>query len=172
MYFASPGQLNVQVPWELRGRSSALVKVILDEAYGTPVFSNLTTVSLADYAPAFFEGGGVVAARDVRGAQIFNDFPAIRGQAISLYANGLGPVSNQPATGEPAPLDPLARTTTTPVIMIGSQPAEVLYSGLAPGFAALYQINVMVPSILTAGVHPVTLTIGGQTSKAAILPVR
>jgi uncharacterized protein (TIGR03437 family) len=119
-----------------------------------------------------FEGAGVVAARDVNGVQIFANRPALRGQAISLYGNGLGPVTDQPASGERAPAEPLARTRTEPVVTIGGQQAEVLFSGLAPGYAAVYQINVVVPEGVDAGNQPVTVSIGGRTSKAAILPVR
>ena len=35
--------------------------------------------------------------------------------------------------------------------MIGGQPAAVAFSGLAPGFAGLYQVNATVPPGLSAG---------------------
>ncbi len=172
MFYAGPDQVNVQVPWELAGQSAALVKVILNEAYGTPVFSNLVTVPLADFTPALFESGGVAAARDRDAMQITTAHPAVRGQVVSLYGNGFGPVTNQPATGDPAPSRPLAETTTLPVVTIGGRQAQVLYSGLAPGTAAEYQINAIVPAEIEAGNAQVTVTIGGQTSPATSLPVR
>ena len=55
--------------------------------------------------------------------------------------------------------------------MIGGKQANVLWSGLAPGFPALYQINVTVPSGLT-GNQNVTVSIGGQTSPAVVLPIQ
>ena len=58
--YVSPGQVNVQVPWELQGQSSAQVKVTL---YGYS-FGNVVTVPLADTAPAFFENSGIAAALD------------------------------------------------------------------------------------------------------------
>jgi adhesin/invasin len=57
------------------------------------------------------------------------------------------------------------------VVTIGGRQAQVSFSGLAPGYPALYQINATVPSGLT-GNQQVTISIGGQTSPAAILPVR
>jgi uncharacterized protein (TIGR03437 family) len=55
--------------------------------------------------------------------------------------------------------------------MIGGQQANVSFSGLAPGFPGLYQINVTVPSGLT-GNQQVTVSIGGQTSPAVTLPLQ
>jgi adhesin/invasin len=55
--------------------------------------------------------------------------------------------------------------------MIGGQQAQVSFSGLAPGFPGLYQINATVPAGLT-GNQQVTVSIGGQTSPAVTLPVK
>jgi uncharacterized protein (TIGR03437 family) len=176
IYYVSPTQINVVVPWELQGQKSAQMKVIVDEALGLPLFSNVVTVPLADYTPAFFESApvnGIAAALDLQLVQITADHPAVQGQAISLFANGLGPVNNQPASGAPAPsAEPFARTKTDPVIMIGNKQAQLLYSGLAPGNAAEYQVNVTVPTGLTPGNQPITISIGGKTSKASNLPVK
>jgi uncharacterized protein (TIGR03437 family) len=173
LIFVSPGQINVQVPWELQGQSSAQVKVTVDEMFGYPLFGNVVTVPLAAYAPAFYVGGGTIAAQDaITGAQILASNPAHPGEILSLYANGLGPVTNQPASGAPAPGGPnLASTTTQPVVTIGGQQVTPSFSGLAPGYPGLYQLNVTVPAGLT-GNQNVTVSIGGQTSPAVVLPVK
>jgi uncharacterized protein (TIGR03437 family) len=80
----------------------------------------------------------------------------------------LGPVENAPPTGAPAPASPLARTTATPEVRIGGQPAQVLYSGLAPGFAGLYQINAAIPAGVAAGAQPLTIATGGRSSTATL----
>jgi minor extracellular serine protease Vpr len=166
--YASPSQVNVQVPWELQGHSSAQVKVTIDYTNGTVV-----TLPLADYAPAFFEvSPGVVAALDKTNHVIGANNAARRGQAVQLFVNGLGPVTNQPASGDPAPSSPLATTPTKPVVTIGGQPADVSFSGLAPGFAGLYQVNVTVPNNLSAGNNSMSIAIGGRTSKLSGIPVQ
>src|SRR5205823_13623976 len=48
LFFVSPTQINVVVPWELQGQSSAQMKIIMDEPYGTPFFSNVANVPLSD----------------------------------------------------------------------------------------------------------------------------
>jgi uncharacterized protein (TIGR03437 family) len=166
----SPSQINVQVPWELKGQPAALVKVIVDEQFGPAIYSNVVTASMADYTPAFFLNSGNVAdAIDLSGHVIGSSNPAIRGKIIQLFANGLGPVTNQPASGFPASGDSskVSRTTTPCVVTIGGQAIsqdQVLYCGLAPGTAGEYQINVTVPTNIGTGNQPITVSIGGKTS--------
>ena len=168
--FVSALQVNVQVPWELAGQSSVQMKVSVDDGY---LLGNVVTVPLAQYTPSFFVGGGTIAAQDaITGVQILAGNPAHAGEILALYANGLGPVTNAPASGGAAPGGAnLASTTTQPVVMIGGQQAQVGFSGLAPGYPGLYQINATVPSGLT-GNQNVTVSIGGQTSPVAVLPVQ
>jgi uncharacterized protein (TIGR03437 family) len=166
--YVSPTQVNVQVPWELQGQTSVLVKVSIDFSNG-----NVITVPLADYAPAFFEVvPGVVASLDGGFDLITGANPAVHGNRIYLYANALGPVTNQPASGAPAPLSPQATTTTMPVVTIGGRNAPVISSALVPGVAGLYEIAVTVPPDLTAGTYQVSVAIGGKTSKSSSLPVQ
>ncbi|HXA64022.1 MAG TPA: S8 family serine peptidase [Bryobacteraceae bacterium] len=163
LIYVSPGQVNLQVPWELQGQGSAQVKVTIDFSYG-----NVVTLHLSNYSPAFFEiGGGNVAALDSGNQVIGTGNPAKQGQTVQLYLNGLGPVNNQPASGDPAPSSPLATCMSAPTVTIGGKTATSSFCGLAPGFPGLYQINATVPTGLTPGSQPITVSIGGQTSQAA-----
>ena len=165
LIFASPAQINVEIPWELQGQTTVQVKVNVDLSP-----SNVVNISLTSVAPAFFEVAGNVAARDL-GFQVINaGNPAHAGATIQLYANGLGTVTNQPASGDPALSTPFSETPT-PVVTIGTQPGQVMFSGLTPGIGGLYALNVVVPSSLAPGVYPVTVSIGGRTSPALPLPV-
>jgi uncharacterized protein (TIGR03437 family) len=167
--FVSPGQVNVQVPWELQGQTSAQVKVTL---YGYS-YGNVVSVPLADTVPAFFDiGGGIAAARDGNGAVVTAGNPVKRGQVVSLFMNGLGPVTNGPASGEFASSTALTYTKAQDtVVTIGGQTAQVLFTGLAPSFPGLYQVNAIVPAGISAGTVPISLTIAGATTKALTLPV-
>jgi uncharacterized protein (TIGR03437 family) len=167
LVFVSPGQINLQVPWELQGQTSAQVKVVINE----DSFGNVVTVPLADAAPGIIENSGIAAALDSNFKVVTTANPVKRGQAVQLYVNGLGPVTPQPVSGESAVASPLSKTNTTPVVTIGGQPAQVLFSGLAPGFPGLYQVNVTVPAGISAGTAPITVAIGSATSKASGLPV-
>ena len=162
----SQNQINVQVPWELQGQTSAQVKITIGEELGNPIRSNVVTVPIASSAPAFYlyNYGNTPDALDGNYQIITSSNPAIRGQFISLYANALGPVANTPADG--APGDNTTLTTTVPVVMIGGQQATVQYHGLAPGFAGVYQVNVQVPTNISPGDQPITIAIGDNVSPA------
>ena len=168
LIYVSSGQVNLQVPWELQGQTSAQVKVTIDFSYG-----NVITVPLADYSPAFFEiGGENVAALDLGNHVIGAGNPAKQGQTIQFYLNGLGPVNNQPASGNPAPASPLATCKSAATVSIGGKTAPNSFCGLAPGFPGLYQINAAVPTGLTPGPQPVTVSIGGLTSTTSNIVVQ
>jgi uncharacterized protein (TIGR03437 family) len=166
LIYASPTQINVEVPWELQGQTTAQVKVNVEFSP-----SNVVSISLAPVAPAFFVVAGNVAARDLSFQVVNAGNPAHAGATVQLYANGLGAVTNQPPSGDPAPGGPYAETPL-PVVTIGTQQAQVLFSGLTPGVGGLYALNVVVPPSLATGVYPVTVSIGGRTSPTAPIVVQ
>ena len=169
--FVSDGQINVQIPWELQGVSSALMKVSIGDSS-----SSLVTVPIRNASPAPFEfteaAGRLLAAVVGESGIITSDNPAVRGRAVSLYVNGLGPVDNQPASGAPASASPLSSTRIRPEVTIGGRRAEVLFAGLSPGFVGLYQVNVIVPEDTPAGLQPLVITSDGVASRASNLPIR
>jgi minor extracellular serine protease Vpr len=167
LHFISPGQINVQIPWELQGQSSVQMKVSIGD-----ISTSLFTLALASTSPGIFVRNGLAAALDTNYALIDSSNPAQRGQAVQLYVNGLGAVDNTPVSGEPTSSQTLARTTAQPTVTIGGQTATVLFSGLAPGNVGLYQVNVTVPSGAPTGSQPVVISIGGADSPSATMPVQ
>ena len=87
--------------------------------------------------------------------------------------NGLGAVSQNIAANALAPSSPLVTTTNPVTVTIQGIPAQVLFAGLAPGFAGLYQVNVMVPAGLAASSSaPLVITVAGQSSPPALITVQ
>jgi minor extracellular serine protease Vpr len=161
IHFVSPGQVNVFVPWELQGQTSAKIKVIW--TFDTNYWTGLVTVPIAPVSP------GVFAITDAAGAIINAGNPAKRGGSIVIYANGLGALDRQPPTGEATPSTlPLANTTGSPAVTIGSATGQVSFSGLTPGSIGLYQVNVSVPTNAPTGSQTLTLSIGGQSTTITI----
>jgi uncharacterized protein (TIGR03437 family) len=99
--------------------------------------------------------------------------PAKAGDPIAIFCTGLGPVTNTPPTGEPAPLDSLSWTTTVPAVYIGDIQAKLNFWGLAPGQIGMYQVNAFVPEGVTVGSSvAVTISIGGAVSNVVTVAVQ
>jgi uncharacterized protein (TIGR03437 family) len=167
VFFVSPGQVNIYVPWELTGYSTAKMKV----TFLGYLYSNVVDVAIANYTPAFLMNSGTVADAidNTTGALITSANPATANEVLQLYANGLGPVTNQPASGLPAQFSPNLSSTTTPVtVFIGGKQANVIYAILAPPYVGEYQVAVTVPTGLSAGPQPITISVGGKTSPTSV----
>ena len=169
--YVSPGQINVQIPWEFQGQTSVAMKVTV-----SALPSNVYSVPLAAYSPGILEyndnGRLSAVAQDINFKLIGHANPAQRGKAIQIYMIGLGPVSNQPASGEPSPAQPLAMTNVTPSVSIGGSAAQVIFSGLTPQNVGLYQVNVIVPNDAPTGNQPLLITVNGINAKTTTVLVQ
>lgn len=171
LFFASPSQINAQIPWELAGQTQTAVSA---SQYGQS--SVAQTVPLATYSPGIF----VMNAQTNQGAILDASYnlvgPANPTNALAyvqIYCTGLGPVTNQPATGAPALADPLSWTGATPIVTIGGLTASVEFSGLVPGDVGLYQVNAQVPAGVAKGATvPVAISIGGVTSNTVTMAIQ
>jgi len=173
LFFASPGQINAMIPTELTGVSSATVEVTVDGQTSIPQTIFVDPVSPALFTiPSGGEGPGAIThALDF--SLVTPQNPAEPGEVIAIFCAGLGPVTNPPASGAPAPsIPPLAETTTPLTITIDGLPADVLFSGLTPFLVGLYQVNVVVPpSLSTSSSFSVVLGIGGKQSNPVTIAV-
>ena len=132
LLYASPSQVNLQVPWEVLPTFGTFVSV-----RGLDTIGGFVTV--AQFAPGIF-----TAAPEPPGT-------------LQIYATGLGPVTNQPPTGAVTPSSPLSQTLTTPVVNVGGTPATVTFSGLAAGYVGVYRVTLQVPASVK-GFVPVTIS--------------
>jgi len=171
LYYVSPTQLNVQIPFEVTsGSPVSLVAINNGESASKPV-------TIAAAAPAIFttnsQGTGQGAILNTSYQLVDASNPAAPGSTyLQIYCMGLGAVDNQPADGVPAPSSPLAKTSATPSVTIGGVTATPIFSGLAPGYVGLYQVNVLVPGTVSAGsAVQVSLSIGGATSNTVTIAV-
>jgi uncharacterized protein (TIGR03437 family) len=170
IYYVSPNQINFLVPSILIAGPSD-VQVSIDGLAGPDV-----PIQIAAVAPAFFQlDPHTLIATRPDGSLLTADTPAQRGEVVILYATGLGavnpPLANlQVASGaatlkQVADLKMLADGTALDAGL-------VLYAGVAPGFAGLYQINMKLPDWI--GANPeIRVQLGGMTSPAGFtIPVK
>ena len=165
--YVSPTQLNVLVPFATV-ESYATFQAINN---GSP--SNTVTVYAGQTAPGVFtttqNGIGPGAVLDSHYSPVRADNPASIGDTIQIFVTGLGAVTPTVPDGTAAPSSPLSLVNADVSVFIDDQPAQVLFKGLSPGSAGLYQINVVVPGGVSTGeVYLDVSTAGAYTSEAKI----
>ncbi|MBZ5610450.1 MAG: hypothetical protein LAP38_19485 [Acidobacteriia bacterium] len=107
---------------------------------------------------------------------------ATAGDNIEIFTTGLGkatpggdPKGTPLATGAVAPADgsTLYLTVQKPVVTVGSVPVDVQFSGIAPGSAGLYQVNIQIPAGAPKGdAVPVVISMPNGASDTATIPIR
>jgi uncharacterized protein (TIGR03437 family) len=167
LLYVSPGQINFQVPFELAG-------VTAEMEIETPAgLSEVVNIAVRALHPGIFfdtaTGAGAVLNAD---NTLVSENPARRGEAIQIFATGLGAVEPAGHTGVAAAASPQSLTVSSPRVTIGGIEADVSFSGLAPFFAGLYQVNAKVPAAVAAGQQPLRIEIDGVPSNEVLIAVQ
>ena len=148
MFFSQALQLNLQVPFEVAGRSSTEVVITFRGQESTPI-----TVPVVASKPGIFAIGSqaIVVREDGSLSAIAN--PVVAGEYVTIFGTGQGEVDLPVASGAPALADPLSVIRDSRVRIGGVEiPAEnIAFAGMTPGFAGLFQINIKIPSGLPIG---------------------
>jgi uncharacterized protein (TIGR03437 family) len=165
--FVSPGQISAIVPYAV-GSSIARIQV-----NNNGVLSNVVTEFVNLTAPGVFTvpPGGVGYGAVLHGdySLVTAQSPAQVGETVSVYLTGLGTTNPVIQDGSAGPAS--SQTNNTISVYIGGVEATVSYSGLAPQLAGLYQINVTVPSGVTAGDNPLQIVGPDSEAAEALIPV-
>jgi uncharacterized protein (TIGR03437 family) len=178
----SPSQVNFQVPWDLASAGSAV-----PFSFETPAqnYASNWDIGLATFSPGIFTMNGdpsgqaaaIIANTSVIAAPtgaFAGARPVAAGEFISIYCTGLGPVTNQPASGAAALASPLSTTQSVPIVTVGGVQAAVQFSGLAPGMVGVNQVNVQIPQNAPTGPQvPLEIeTPDGSASNPATIAVQ
>lgn len=181
LFYVSPTQVNIQVPWELASQTATALTSLVGAVRGSS-----QTVNFATFGPGIFtidstgkgQGAILIAGTEALAAPVGSipgrvTRPTTQDEWISIFCTGLGPVTNSPATGAAALSNPLSTTIATPTVYIGGVPAIVSFSGLAPGFVGLYQVNAQIPAgVPAADAVSLVLSIGGVMSNSANIAIQ
>jgi uncharacterized protein (TIGR03437 family) len=181
------GQINFQVP----SATPLGTNVIAVQNASTGELLAGGTFSVGAPGPGLFaqNGGGSGLGSILNGDGVTVNSatnPATPGSVVSLYGTGPGAVSPPVPDGQPAPSSPLSYAvtsygssaqsceapSTTCVIFNDSIFGTVQFSGLAPGFVGLWQINVQIPASLPAGEVAVKVTVGGVSSNTVAIVIK
>ncbi|MBS1875025.1 MAG: hypothetical protein JSU00_17545 [Acidobacteria bacterium] len=165
LIFASPTQINAQVPFQATGNVTLIVRTpggISDNYY----------LTIQPNAPGVFRAAvqgyeslipTVVRAENATISTTSN--PVHRGDVLTIYLTGMGQTSPAVETGQASPSSPLATVLTSPTVSLGGIGLPVSYAGLTPGQVGVYQINVAVPRNVPTGLSvPLSINQGSGTT--------
>lgn len=164
--FVSPQQVNFLVPPLLRPGKHKLQ--LTREGWTGPEVE----LEVAEVAPGtFVMESRFVIATHADGRLVDGKAPAQSGQVVIIYASGLG--QTLPRLGNlslPRGAVQIERRSQFRLLLNGTEveAGAVLYAGVTPGFAGLYQINVRLPARLPENPE-LRLGVGDRLSPAGLL---
>jgi uncharacterized protein (TIGR03437 family) len=152
LLYVSDSQINFYVPFGFPLGKAALT--VASTGVVVPF-----TVNIVEEQPGIFPRAILKA-----GTTINATTTAVHpGDFIEIYCTGLGPTRN---------VNNLDVTAISPTIFVGGIPLKPAYSGLAPGFVGLYQIDVKLPDTLPTGTQGVILSVGSAHSNEVKIEVQ
>ncbi len=146
IYYVSSTQIAAIVPYETTA-AVAQIQVVNNQTSSNVVTElvNLTAPGVFTIPPG---GIGYAAAEHSDGSLVTTSSPAQIGETIAVFVTGLGDVFPSILDGAAG----VSSSTSNPITAdVNGTSATVAYAGLAPGEAALYQINVQIPSGVSFG---------------------
>jgi len=169
IYYVSPTQVNVLVPTSLIAGPASL-QLVVDGLAGPAI-----AITLGTAAPSLFQlDSTTVLGVHLDGSLITAQAPAQPGEIVVLYASGLGP-TNPAAIPDQIPQIAASVTPMSDFSMLingtAVNPQQILYAGVVPTFAGLFQINVQLPASTPANPQIQIGYAGTLSPTGRILPV-
>jgi len=165
LYRVGANQIDAQLPVDLTTGPTTLT-VTLGGQTSAPF-----AMTIAAYAPAFFNGFGSVCIDDDQTpiASVTAANPTTPGHIINCVLIGLG--ATKPVIPTGTSVGSVPPTVVSPTVTIGGENAAVASSFLVGGDPAIYEINVAIPDDMPKGNQDMVLTIGGVSTPPILLPV-
>jgi uncharacterized protein (TIGR03437 family) len=169
LHYVSPGLINGIVPFAAAGSTATVVVT------SNGVASNAVEVALAPTAPGIFtmpqNGLGDGATLHADYTLVSPASPAKAGEIVLVFLAGMGAVNPSVQDGQAAPwTEPLARALAPLRVTVDGVECTVHFSGLAPYYAGLYQLNIQLPYNLAPGTHSLAIqTVDAFTDMANLV---
>jgi uncharacterized protein (TIGR03437 family) len=157
LYYVSPTQINLQIPYAIPANSSAIVKITANGQTATsqlPISANAPEV--------FADVNSLLVPYQTTG----------RGQTIFLFATGDGLFTPPAVTTGSVPAAGTVSTSVSSVTVgVGGVAGTTAFVGVPSWSIGVTQINFTIPSNAPLGVQPVVVSVGGASSAPVFITV-
>jgi uncharacterized protein (TIGR03437 family) len=160
--YVSATQTSVIVPFEIAGRTTTTLQVSYYGIKSAAISYNVSAAVPGVYTQNS-QGTGPGSILNQNYTVNGSSQPAAAGSYVAVYLSGTGNTAPPGTTGAVIPNNGTGLKTIALKVSatIGGLPANVAYSGSAPGdVEGVMQVNVQIPSGLTSGAQPILITLG------------
>jgi uncharacterized protein (TIGR03437 family) len=171
LVFVSPGQINAQLPSDLREGEHVL-------RVRSPGQEPLEAAfSVRRNAPGLYllpdaEAPLALAERE-NGERVTPDKPARPGERLILWATGLGPTKPETLDGFAAPYEPAFAVVDPVEVVVGGEPRPAAFAGAKPGQTGIQAVHFQAPGApADGGTVEIFVRVNGAESNRVLLPVR
>lgn len=176
----SPNRIVALVPGDIAPHAgqpdnAQWVKV---QVINNGTMSNASMVRVSTASPGVFtlaeNGIGEAAILHSDFSAVTSSHPAVAGETVLIYLTGLGAVTPALPDGAAAPSSaPFSTVNVAAYVGIDNVYVTPTFSGLAPGFAGLYQLNVVVPATPHSGDVVLTISVSQvAASLSTVIPIK
>ena len=160
LYYVSPGQLNIQVPYETAAQQTANVVISNNGQTAT------TSFVPGAVAPGIFVNGDGAPVPGTSGKA---------GSLVTLFVTGVGALNPALATGA-APVTgtavaALPKPGQALAVTVDGVNSTVQFAGNPAGLVGVTQVNYFIPAGAPTGTRSVVVSVGGVASNPVLLSV-
>ncbi len=155
LYYVSPGQINMQIPYETAPGTATLAITVAGQ-------SASQQFQVSSTAPGIYtsDGRNIVPINQVARGGFGVLYVTGQGAVVPAVVTGAAPDPSTPIASLPAPLGSVGVT-------VGGIPARVTFAAIPYFLAGVIQVNYQLSGDTPSGVQPVVVRVGSNLSPAA-----
>ena len=171
IYFASPDQINFQVPADLESGEHTLIV----SSEGMPDVTNDITIvrNAPGLFPAVIDGETYAMVMHEDGTPVTASAQARHGELLTAYGTGFGPTDHVRPEATPIPSSPRFQILDPVTIEVGAATVTPESAYAAAGHIGVDLVQFRLDSSAPSGAAiPISLTVNGVVSNTLTLPIQ
>ena len=167
----TPTTVSFVMPYDINGQQVASIQVQTNNGNSNALTMLVRGTSIGAFSAGANGIGPGAILHPADYSLVTSDNPAQPGETVAVYFTGGGTVSPPVINGQAAPSSPPAAMDSSVKAYVNGESTTSSFSGLAPGYAGLYQANIVIPTDATTGALDLLLCAGSSCSDQVTVAV-